>query len=344
MRHNAPHTFTAKGDAEAWLNAERRLIETESWTAPHSRNTVRVPTFAEYAASWMQHRDLRPRTRVLYEGLLDRHLLPSLGDLPLTAISPARVRHWHNRVNTGPTAKAHAYSLLRTILRSAMDDELIERVPTRIRGAGTAKSARKAHVLTPEQVDAAAQAIQPRFRALVLVTAWCGLRQGEALELRRKDVERLPGGTYVIHVRRAVGRVRGDLRVGLPKTDAGLRDVAVPPHVTDTLTHHLAEHTGPDAEALLWPAARDPEAHLSQSTLAPQWARAAEAAGAPGTRWHDLRHTGATLAAIAGATVPELMTRIGHSTPAAALRYQHAAQGRDAEIAEALSRLANPSK
>ena len=68
---------------------------------------------------------------------------------------------------------------------------------------------------------------------------------------------------------------------------------------------------------------------------------AREAAGRPDLRVHDLRHTGATMAARAGATLAELQQRLGHSSVNAALRYQHAAQGRDREIAEALSRLSN---
>lgn len=64
------------------------------------------------------------------------------------------------------------------------------------------------------------------------------------------------------------------------------------------------------------------------------------AAGRPELRFHDLRHTGAVLAASTGAILAELMARLGHSTPAAAMRYQHAAQDRDLAIAQALSRLA----
>ena len=63
-------------------------------------------------------------------------------------------------------------------------------------------------------------------------------------------------------------------------------------------------------------------------------------AGRPDLRFHDLRHTGAVLAAQTGATLAELMGRLGHSTPGAAMRYQHAAADRDKAIAEALSRLA----
>ena len=64
------------------------------------------------------------------------------------------------------------------------------------------------------------------------------------------------------------------------------------------------------------------------------------AVGKPDMRVHDLRHVGATLAAQAGATTKELMSRLGHTTPAMAMRYQIAAQERDVKIAEAMSALA----
>ena len=71
------------------------------------------------------------------------------------------------------------------------------------------------------------------------------------------------------------------------------------------------------------------------------WYKARQAAGCPDLRWHDLRHSGAVLAAATGASLAELMERLGHSTPAAAMRYQHAARGRGREIAALLSKLAN---
>ena len=79
----------------------------------------------------------------------------------------------------------------------------------------------------------------------------------------------------------------------------------------------------------------------SSTTLYRVWKPAREAAGRPDLRFHDLRHTGAVLAAATGATLAELMARLGHSTPGAAMRYQHAAKGRDQEIAAALSKIAN---
>ena len=101
---------------------------------------------------------------------------------------------------------------------------------------------------------------------------------------------------------------------------------------------HLSDHVGGGAEALLFPAAHG--GHMAPATLYRHFYKARAAAGRPDLHFHALRHTGATLAAQSGATLAELMARLGHSTPAAAMRYQHTAQGRDRAIAEALSRLA----
>jgi integrase len=104
---------------------------------------------------------------------------------------------------------------------------------------------------------------------------------------------------------------------------------------------HLAEHVPIGAKALLF-VGRDSGEQLASSTLYRWYYPARTAAGRPDLRWHDLRHTGATLAAATGATLSELMVRLGHSTVGAAMRYQHAAADRDRVIAEALSRMATP--
>jgi integrase len=92
------------------------------------------------------------------------------------------------------------------------------------------------------------------------------------------------------------------------------------------------------ADALLFAAQSG--GHLQPSTLYRHFYKARTAAGREDLRWHDLRHSGAVLAAQTGATLAELMARLGHSTPAAAMRYQHQAQGRDQVIAAALSAMA----
>jgi integrase len=173
-----------------------------------------------------------------------------------------------------------------------------------------------------------------RLRLAVLIAAWCGLRQGEIVELRRADVDLTRG---VIRVRRAVARVSGEPPVvGSPKSGAGVRDVAIPPHLLPEVERHLHAFVPPAKQSLLF-VGRDSGEQLASSTLYRWFYPARDAAGRPDLRWHDLRHTGATLAAATGATLAELMNRLGHSTVGAAMRYQHAAHDRDTEIARRLS-------
>jgi integrase len=174
-----------------------------------------------------------------------------------------------------------------------------------------------------------------RLRLMVTLASWCALRFGENVELRRGDIDL---SDEVIRVRRAAVRTKGAYTITTPKSDAGLRDVAIPPHIIPVIEAHMAKHAGKGRDSLIFPA--DSGGHLQPSTLYRHWYKAREKAGRKDLRWHDLRHSGAVLAAATGASLAELMARLGHSTPQAAMRYQHAAKGRDREIAALLSKLA----
>ena len=136
-----------------------------------------------------------------------------------------------------------------------------------------------------------------------------------------------------------VQRYGGTYTITTPKSDAGIRDVAIPPHIIPLIEAHLAKYVGAGRDSLIFDT--DNGGHLQPSALYRWWYKARAAAGRPDLRWHDLRHSGAVLAAATGASLAELMARLGHSTPQAAMRYQHAAQGRDREIAALLSKLAD---
>lgn len=342
--HSAPLTFQAKLDAEMWLAAEHRLIERSEWTPPRVRDTrTRASqrlTVTAYAERWMEHRDLKPRTRDHYRSILHRQILPHLGNMPMTSITSQTVRDWYGELDrTRPTLRAHAYGLLRTILATAVTDEQISANPCHIRGASSAKRVKQIKPATLAELEIVTRSMPEKYRPMVLLSSWCALRFGELVELRRKDLDLK---NRIIHVRRGVVRSDGHVIVGTPKSAAGIRDVAIPPHLLPMLQEHVNRHSAGNREALLFPAA-DGVSHLAPSTLYRTFYRARETAGRPDLRWHDLRHTGAVLAAQTGATLAELMSRLGHSTPQAALRYQHAAQGRDAQIAESLSRMAHAS-
>ena len=253
----------------------------------------------------------------------------------MRAISPEAIRTWHAKYGTSkPTARSQAYSLLRTILGTAVTDGQLAANPCHIRGAGNVKRVHKVEPATLTELEVMTAAMPPRYRLMLLLAAWCAMRFGELTELRRKDIDVVNG---VVRIRRAVVRVRGEFIVGTPKTDAGTRDVAIPPHLMPTVRQHLADHVERGRDALLFPAKQGE--HMAPATLCKVWYPARAAANRRDLRWHDLRHTGAVLAAQTGATLAELMGRLGHTTPGAALRYQHAAQGRDAEIARRLSAL-----
>ena len=127
--------------------------------------------------------------------------------------------------------------------------------------------------------------------------------------------------------------------VSPPKTSAGVRDVAIPPHVIPMLRAHVALYAIPGPDGLVFP--NTVGKHMHHGSLYKVFKRARSAIGRPDLRFHDLRHTGATMAAQAGATMRELMDRLGHSTPQAALIYQHAAADRQAALAARLSEMAS---
>jgi integrase len=325
--------FSTKADAWAWLATQQTDLLRKTWRAP----TARCRTVDDYAQDYLARNDLRESTRILYAGLWRHHLATTWGDVPVDEVTPAAVRSWHAKAGrtTGPTALAQAYRLLRAILNVAVADEAIASNPCRLRGAGTPKASRPSRALTAAEALQLAEQLgkdrrTERYRALLLVLAFGGLRFGEATALRRSDV--LPGGR--LRVERSIRRVGGRWVVGDPKTDAGHRTVTLPAAVAAVLKEHLEKHVAATQEALLFSTSSG--GYLARSNWNSTFRRAADAIGLPAVRPHELRHTGATLAAATGATTKELMRRLGHSSPAAALLYQHAADDRDAEIARAL--------
>lgn len=340
--HKAHATFTARIDAEGWLAAERRLIELQAWTPPADRGRDHdMPLLRDYAQDWLGSRDLRPRTRDLYSSLLRLHIVPALGDVPLDKITPAAVRSWYARLGSEyPSRRAKSYALLLSIMGTALEDELIAANPCRIKGGSHAPRRKTITVLTAAQIDAVADGMPAAWRMSVPLAAWCSLRLGELLELRRRDLDL---NTAALRVERAVTyRAGGEYTVTTPKTEAGVRVVAVPPHLIDGLREHVEQHSVSGADGLLF--ADDEGGWIAPHTYRKRFGQAARNAGVPGVTPHVLRHSGAVLAARAGATVKELMSRLGHTTPQMSMVYQHTAEGRDAQIAAQLSELAEHGK
>ncbi|MFC7789738.1 tyrosine-type recombinase/integrase [Microbacterium sp. MAHUQ-60] len=355
-RYPAPQTFDAIDDARGWLARKRIEIEDGEWSprgakADQDAKAGKAETFAAYAERWVatrtnRHGDhLRPRTASEYRRLIAKPLEP-FAESRLQAIDTEDVRDWYSAlVKSGTkTQAARAYELLKSILATAVTDGRIKSNPCQIRGAASASTGKRVEPPTGAELQVIVDKITPRFKAAVIIAAWSGVRYGEMTELRRKDLDLIrddDGHLQVIavSVARAVAHVTGEgFIVGSTKSEAGVRTIVLPPHVNRIVEDHLRDHVNPFAESLLFPAA-DGHSHLAQSAFYKHWNPARIAAKRPDLPWHGLRHYGATRAALAGATLKELQARLGHSTVAAAMRYQHTA-GRDEELARRMSDLA----
>jgi integrase len=332
-------TFVTRADAEQALAKAIADQGRGRWTRPDAGSVL----LEDYAQQWVASRlgrsgaSLRPRVRELYEGQLRLHILPSLGRVPLGRLRPATIRTWYaGLVERGPgvSTAAKCYRLLHAILNTAVDDGVLAANPCSIRGAG-AENAAERKLPTLDRVYELADLVKPRYRALVLAAAFSGLRRGELFGLRREHIDG-DHGTVTVEVQRQQ-LSSGEHVIGPPKSDAGIRTVALPREVVDVLADHLERFVGPAPSAWVFTGAKG--GPLREAVWQQEWERARETVGLPDLHFHDLRHVAATLAAETGAGVKEIMYRIGHSSPQAALRYQHASQRRDRSIADGISRL-----
>lgn len=352
VRYKAPATFDTRADAAGWLEVREREINWGDWQAGLAkRGSVQrrdTEPFGSYAAEWVRTRTsprgepLKPRTRQEYERLLATTLKP-LSAMRLVGISPDIVTAWYaEQVQHGTVTQAsRAYSLMKSIFKTAVKRGRVKENPCDVQGAHHAVTGKKVAPPSPAELEAITRAMPERYRAAVALAAWAGVRFGELTELRRKDIREIAEADVqmlLVNVERAVTHTTGvGYQVGAPKSAAGVRLVPLPPHVAPVVRNHLREYVGDSPESLLFPAA-DGLTHLAQSTLVKHFYPARKAAGRSDMPWHALRHYGATRAALAGATLKELQTRLGHSTVAAAMRYQHDA-GRELDLARRMSEL-----
>ena len=334
IMHTGPHTFASKTDASRYLAMVEADLHRGAWADP---KLGRI-TLAEWTKRWQATTtNLRPTTRDLYAYLLRRFLLPTFGKGSLSSIDVLAVRSWLASLEgqgVSASTRAKAYRLLSRILGAAVEAGYLLRNPCTVKGAGQER-APEMRFATVAQVAALAEAIGPRYRALVLVAAYGGLRWGELVGLRVRRVDLLHGRVTVAE---QVAEVNGRFIPGPPKTEAGRRTVTLPAAAAVALAEHLAEFAEPGPDGLVFPA---PEGgYLRRSNFNRRsWRPATRVAGVEGLRFHDLRHSAATLALAAGANTRELMERMGHTSPAVALRYRHVMAGRDQAIAAALDEL-----
>jgi len=277
-------------------------------------------TFAEYAEQWRLSQPHRPNTARRVKGDLNRHVYPAIGSRALTAVRPSEVQALVGRlsVRLKPTSVRIVFASLRAVFRAAVRDRLISYSPAK--GIALPQVHRSRVVpLAVEQVEALADALPRRYRALVVAAAGLGLRPGEVFGLRVCDVDFL---RKVVRVEQqnqpdAEGGAGGPL-----KTDSSYRRIPVPEVTLHALVAHLREYPAGRDEYVFTNERGQP---LDDNSFKHAWLLARRRAALPRqVRLHDLRHFYASVLIAAGRSVKEVSERLGHKNAAETLNtYSH---------------------
>lgn len=349
--HRAPRTFDSKSDARKYLDTVRADLIRETWHAPRRV----TDTVESYGSRWLCERiGIKASTRAGYEVDFRLHVVPQLGHFRLDELRPDMVRSWYAdnhssiqaklageqtqspaTVRNGSATAARAYRVLRAIYNTAVEDGLVMSSPCRLKGAGVTKPAERP-TLSVQEIQQLADTVPARYAALVQLLAWSGARIGELAILRVGALDLNPEAPSLLITER-VYYVDGRYDIDTPKSAAGRRRIALPPHLVTILAEHVETYTDQDPDGLVFASSTGGSV---LSTYSQSFRRALTHMGRPDVRVHDLRHTGMTLAAEAGASLADLKLRMGQSTTRAAELYIHATMDHGRTVANAMSALA----
>ncbi len=293
----------------------------------------------EWAPIWLESKvDLRPTSRARLDGLLRAHILPRFGQYPLNRVANSDLRNWvAQMVSDGysPATVRKAFNVMSQMMRSAFSDRRIPFDPCQDVPLPTERYVEQ-RFLSAVEVERLAQTIEVRFRTLIYLAAYGGLRFGELAGLRRGRVDLLRGRVSVVET---LVEANGRLVFGPPKTKRSRRTVPLPRRVVNELEKHLESFVpvAPDALIFLGPMGGP----LRRAGFRRRWwMPAAEAAGFPGLKFHELRHTFVAVWIAAGAGAKEVSIRAGHSSVAFTLdRYGHLYEDSEDETPERLDDL-----
>jgi integrase len=310
-------SFPRKIDAERFLVSVEHRKLTGGYVDP-SAGRIK---FGVYAEEWRARQVHRPSSVAQIETNLRRHVLPAFGHRPVASIRPSEVQAWvKDRAEAlAPATVEMIYRYVVAIFRAAVVDRIITASPCV--GVRLPRVERRPiEPLTMEQVELLVEAVPGRYRALVVLGAGTGVRQGEAFGVTLDRVDFL---RRVLTVDRQLLLLPGSGPVlAPPKTQASYRTIPLPDVVLETLSAHLATY-GAGAEGLVFTNA-DGEP-IRRTRFSAVWRPAARVAGlASGTGFHALRHFYASLLIRHGESVKVVQNRLGHASAAETLdTYSH---------------------
>ena len=294
-----------------------RKIEGDKLRNEYSDPSAGRITLADYFEVFMDTAvHLKPSSRALYRGVFERHVRKALGGRPLASIARSDVKALLAPLPVSTARSVHR--LIRRVLSAAMEDGRIGRNPAS--GLKLAPEVRREpRFLSPEEIRRLAGEVPPRYRALIPLMAYAGLRVGEAAALRVGDIDFLRGRVTV--ARNSV-EVEGRLVEGTPK-GGSVRTVRIPATVVEELSRHVGTFT--DREPVSRVFTTESGAAIRQSRFRRHpFTPATKRAGLEGVRPHDLRHTAVALAVAAGYHPKAVQELAGHASITMTLdRYGH---------------------
>lgn len=347
-KYTAGRSFVRKGDASAFLARIEAEISEGTWASPkEARERERAEaraieraalTFGEWSGQWLSSLERLGRTpkTIQTHKYRMRKLVKAFGERPLASITADDVAQWYRHVwdERGAGVARPVYMTLSACMSAAVKAGHVEATPCRVPEGQkhVPIRERERQVATPEEVQAAANAMPARLRVAVLLAAWCQTRLGEAIGLQRGDLD-LEAAPPTLRIERQVQYLTdvGPVETS-PKSAAGVREIVIPASLVPALRAHLDAHVDAAPTSWLLHPGSTRGLPIHPNSLRAAWEKARVTAGIPWLKFHDLRHTGLTIFAQQGATLAELLHRGGHSDVDVALRYQHATRERDAAL------------
>ncbi|MFL6164510.1 MAG: tyrosine-type recombinase/integrase [Jatrophihabitantaceae bacterium] len=320
-REHARH-FSRKVDGQRWLDEQTAGLVTGQHIDPRSAKV----TLRAYAEQWEAVQVCRPATASITSNALRLHILPRLGNRPMSSILRTDVQALVKALSDdlAPSSTRNVYDTLTRVFGAAVDDRIVASSPCR---RITLPPVDDSEIVPPtvEQVRAMVDAMPERYRAAVVLLAGSGLRIGELLGLQRSDVDFLRRTVRVERQRLQNGQL------GPCKTGKSVRTVPLGQVVIDQLAAHLASGSvEPEASPEMFTAGRGQP--LRYNAWKAAWQAACRVTGHELTT-HDLRHFYASSLIAGGASVKQVQTVLGHASPVVTLRvYSHMWPGDDDRV------------
>lgn len=312
-------SFKSHADAKRWKAVLEGDLVNGSYIDP-KQGTKTLSAFATEALDALTI-DVRATTKARIKSVYKVHVAPEFGHMPLTAITGAGVSAWVVKKNSEMSAasvRKAAHVLIR-LLDMAVSQGLLRANPA----ASVRLPSEDRHeqrFLTQTEALRLSESIAPRFKVMVLVAVFGGLRFGELGGLMRKHVNPMKN---TVSVKQTLVEVGGHSSFGPPKTKTSIRTVTLPRSVMAQLVEHMETYTGPEPDALVFTGSKG-QPVLRTWFYRHYYQPATVTAGLEGLRFHDLRHTFVALWVSLGRNPKEVSKAAGHSSVAFTLdRYGH---------------------